>query len=151
LREVRTVVLARRFDYFKLMSVVAVAIGLFFLAVGLLGVWAVYATTSGTSQVRGRIATVLPPESSDGSVHLLVHMTEGPTIARVATNSEDPADFSSGEPVTVLVKHGQTPQLDDGSGRYTGDLVAVAGGVVPLLAGIALWRALKRVGRTPHP
>lgn len=98
---------------------------------GLLSVLAVYADTSGTVQVPGTITKVLPPVNSVDSVHLVVPTTDGHGVRRVGTASEDGADFSIGQPVTVLVKGGQESELDDGSGRYTASLVAIVAAAPP--------------------
>lgn len=143
-------VFPRQMGWIKAMAIGFITIGVFFLALGLLSVLAVYAETSGAVQVPGTITKVLPPENSVDSLHLVVQTTTGHGLVRVVTSSEDPADFSVGQTVTLLIKGGQEEGLDDGSGRYTGSLVAVLAGVPPLIAGIAFWRSRHRLARNPQ-
>jgi hypothetical protein len=136
--------------WIKATAISALAIGVIFLALGILSVLAVYTDTSGAVQVPGTISRVVPPVDSVDSVHLVVQTNDGHGVLRVGTSSEDGADFLIGQPVTVLVKGGQEPELDDGSGRYTGSMVAIVGAVPPLIAGFALWRSRDRLARTPQ-
>lgn len=148
---VREVIPPRAPWQIKAAAVPAIAVGLFFVTVGLIGLPAMYLDTSGAAQVAGRIATVVPPADSADSVHLLVRISDGHGIMRALTSSEDPADFTPGQPVTLLVKAGQDAELDEGAGRYTGSLVAIVGGVFPLTAGIGLWRSHDRRARPSPP
>ena len=140
----------RRMWWIKAMAIGSITTGLFFLTLGLLSVLAVYAENSGAAQVPGTITKVLPPESSVDSVHLVVQTTTGHGVLRVLTSSEDPADFSVGQTVTLLIRGGQETGLDDGSERYTGSLVAVLASLPPLIAGIACWRSRHRLARNPQ-
>lgn len=130
-------------------AVCALGIGLLFVTLGLLSTLAVYAGTSGTTRVPAVIQTVQPQADSTDSVHLLVKPDNGHGVLRAAASSEVAGDYAPGERVAVLVKSGQEPMLDDGSGRYTGSLVALAGGIVPLVVGITLWRSRNRLRGKP--
>ena len=130
-------------------AIAASVIGVLFLTIGMLSIWAVYSETSGTTRLQATVTAVQPPVNSTDSVHLAVKTTDG-RVYRVATSSEDTSDFSSSERTAILVKKGQEPVQDAGSGRYTGSLVLVVGGLVPLSVGIALWRTRGRLARAPR-
>lgn len=130
----------RTSSWVRAAAVVFGIIGFLFLTLGLLSGWAVYAGTTGSTRVVGRIMTVVPPTNSTDSVHLLVRIVGTPSPLRVTTSSEDPHDYAIGNTAAVLIKADQDPALDDGSGRYTGSLVAAGGGLIALIVGLILWR-----------
>ncbi|GAA1984648.1 hypothetical protein GCM10009817_27600 [Terrabacter lapilli] len=127
-------------------AISALSIGLLFMTLGLLSTWAVFAGTSGTTRLPGVVQTVQAQANSSDSVHLLVKTDDG-HVVRHAASTEVASDYSPGERVAVLVKSGQEPILDDGSGRYTGSLITLAAGIVPLMVGIILRRSRDRLGR----
>ena len=130
-------------------ALTAGVIGAFFVTLGLLSTVGEFAQTSGTVRLQGTVKAVQAPVNSTASVHLLVQTADGHRVLRVVTTSGDPSDFAPGERTAILVKQGQEPFQDEGSGRYTSSLVTTGAGLPPLLVGIGLWRSRERLARKP--
>lgn len=124
-------------------------IGLSFMALGLLGLSVTYIDTSGAIEVPGQIVAVAPPRRSVESVHVLVRTSDARVAVWAGTSSDKIGDFSVGQSVTLLVKPGHEAEVGVGSGRYTGGLVAIIGGLVPFMVGYVLWRSRER--EAPQP